>query len=136
MKKIFLDTNFLIDYILRSEYKTLCEDFLEDGTEKGRSFYISYLSVANFAYIARKIPLDELYNYLATISELFNIIENNKSQLTNSILLRTKDFEDGLQYFSAKAENCDCIITRNQKDFSFSDIPVMSAQEFLDSKIL
>lgn len=135
MKKIFLDTNFLVDYILRNEHKALCENFLEDGIKKGRRFYISFLSVANFAYIARRLPSDILYHHLTMISELFNIIENNKIQLDNTILLKAKDFEDGLQYFNAKAKKCECIITRNQKDFYFSDIPVLSAQEFLDRNL-
>ena len=36
-----------------------------------------------------------------------------------------------LQYQAAKDANCDCIITRNEKDFVFSDIPVMSPASYL-----
>ena len=43
-----------------------------------------------------------------------------------------KDFEDAMQYFSAKHEDIDYIITRNKKDFTASDIPVLKPQEFVD----
>ena len=37
-----------------------------------------------------------------------------------------------MQFFSAKHEDIDYIITRNKKDFKASDIPVFKPQEFVD----
>ncbi len=132
MKKLFLDTNFIVDYLLRDDFKPLCRDFLTEGIRNGRRFYISFLSISNFAYIAQKLSIDQLYLHLSTLSELFTVIGHNKKQLDKAIALKASDFEDALQYQCAKEANCDCIITRNQKDFSFSDIPVLSAEEFLN----
>lgn len=132
MKKLFLDTNFLADYLLRPEYKPLCQEFLAEGRRRKIRFYVSFLSVANFAYIARKLPANMLYGYLKVIVELFNVVENNVKQLTKALTLNASDFEDALQYRCAKDAGCDCIITRNQKDFAFSDIPVLSASEYLE----
>ena len=42
-----------------------------------------------------------------------------------------KDFEDGLQYFTAMDNEADVIITRNKKDFANAKIPVMTAEEYL-----
>lgn len=131
MKKLFLDTNFIVDFLLRDEFKPLCQDFLAAGIHNGIRFYISYLSIANFAYIARKLPKDQLYSHLSILSELFTVIGHNKKQLDKAIALKASDFEDALQYECAKENHCHCIITRNQKDFSFSDIPVHSAEDFL-----
>jgi predicted nucleic acid-binding protein len=130
MKRIFLDTNFIIDYLLRDEYKPACVDFLSIGKERGYKFYISFLSVANFAYVARKIPRNELNGLLSKIIRLFIIVPNNVMQLNEAIAMMASDFEDSLQYRAAVDSKCDCIITRNQKDFSFSEIPVMSAAEY------
>lgn len=132
MKKIFLDTNFIADYLLRSEFKPLCQEFLAEGVRKKFKFYVSYLSVANFAYIARKLPYELLCKYLKQILELFNVVENYTKQLKMALSLNATDFEDALQYCCAKDAGCDCIITRNQKDFGFSDIPILSAQEYLE----
>ena len=49
----------------------------------------------------------------------------------SAVELGTKDFEDALQYFSAKSIGADCIVTRNVKDFSFSEVQVLTPQEFL-----
>ncbi len=136
MKKIFLDTNFIIDLILRDEYKAICKKFLSEGYINGRSFSISFLSVANFAYIARKLPKEELYKYLNILSESFQIIGHNREQLEKAIYLKANDFEDALQYQCAKQEKCECIITRNKKDFCFSEIPVLSAQEYLTEYLI
>ena len=130
MKRIFLDTNFIIDYLLRDEYNPACVDFLSIGKERGYKFYISFLSVANFAYVARKIPRNELNGLLSKIIRLFIIVPNNVMQLNEAIAMMASDFEDSLQYRAAVDSKCDCIITRNQKDFSFSEIPVMSAAEY------
>ena len=43
------------------------------------------------------------------------------------------DFEDSLLYYSALKSDCTIILSRNQKDFSGSEIPVMSADEYLAS---
>lgn len=133
MKRFFLDTNFLIDYLVREEYKSVCQKFLEYGIRRNAKFYVSFLSVANFAYIGRKIPQDTLYNHIAGIIELFNVIPNQDKQIVRVLESHPSDFEDGLQYQTALDADCDCIITRNAKHFSFSKIPVMSAQEYLES---
>ena len=43
------------------------------------------------------------------------------------------DFEDALQYFSALTRKADVIITRNGKDFIYSKLPVMTAEQYLAS---
>lgn len=57
MKKIFLDTNFIIDYFVREDFNGISEQLLALG-QNNLKFYISYLTVANFAYIVRKMPKD------------------------------------------------------------------------------
>lgn len=132
MKRIFLDTNFLIDYLVRDEYKDVSKEFLKGGIIRDYKFYVSFLSVANFAYIARRMPKNDLYVLLNRISELFEIIPNNRSQILNAIKIGSgKDFEDQLQYCTAIDAGCECIITRNEKDFMFSGIPVYSATDFM-----
>jgi len=41
------------------------------------------------------------------------------------------DIEDALQYYSAVSIKADVIITRDAKHFSFSQIPTMTALEYL-----
>ncbi len=44
---------------------------------------------------------------------------------------KIRNFEDGLQYYSAIHSNCDCIITEDQHDFYFSEIEVSGCEAFL-----
>lgn len=131
MKKIFLDTNFVIDLMLRDEYKSICKQVLDIGDQYGMWFYISFLSVANYAYIARKRPQEELYEDIKLIIESFIVFSQNKEQIDKAVSLKPKDFEDALQFQCAKQAGCECIITRNKKDFGFADIPVFTAEELL-----
>ncbi|HKL40022.1 MAG TPA: PIN domain-containing protein, partial [Cryomorphaceae bacterium] len=64
------------------------------------------------------------------ISEVSVTHEQTVEKSLNS---KFKDFEDALQYYSALEANCDLILTRNGKDFRLSEIPVMTAEEFLAS---
>lgn len=44
---------------------------------------------------------------------------------------KIRDFEDGLQYYSALGQKCDYIITEDQHDFYFSEIKVTGCEAFL-----
>ena len=44
---------------------------------------------------------------------------------------KIKDFEDGLQYYSALNQKCDVILTEDQHDFYFSEIEVLGCELFL-----
>lgn len=131
MKNIFLDTNILIDLLLRDEYSEVVRRCLYEGGVNQCVFFISPLSVANFAYIARKLAKDTLYEYLQKILELFCLVPTTPLQVENAIRMEAKDFEDALQYQAALSSKADCIISRNAKDFYFSAIPVLSPMEFL-----
>ena len=131
MKRLFLDTNFIIDYFVREDFKGDCDKLLANGSERGYIFCISYLSIANFAFIMRKESKELLLSLIKRICEIFEVIPNNKNQIEASLSIEAKDYEDVLQYVSAVDGNCDCIITRNEKDYSFSEIPVFSATEYI-----
>lgn len=132
MKRIFLDTNFIIDYLVRDDYAESAEILLANGRKCKCQFFISYLTVANFAYIMRKAPAETLRSLIRRICESFTVIQNNRQQILNALEVPTSDFEDCLQYQAAIEAECDCIITRNGKDFSFSELPVMSATEYVE----
>lgn len=48
MKKVFLDTNFIIDYFVREDYSGVAEKVMRTGDSENIEFHISYLTVANF----------------------------------------------------------------------------------------
>ena len=44
---------------------------------------------------------------------------------------RIHDFEDGMEYYSAIQQKCDCIVTENQDDFYFSMLEVIGCEDFI-----
>ena len=57
----------------------------------------------------------------------------NEETIEKGLSSDFSDFEDVVQYFSALQSGCTVIITRNGKDFRKSTIPVMTADEYLNS---
>ncbi|MDE6581570.1 MAG: PIN domain-containing protein [Duncaniella sp.] len=131
MKRVFLDTNFIIDYFVREDYAGDAEKVMMLGDSMNMEFCISYLTVANFAYIMRKSPADKLKTLISRICEVFTVVSNTKNQILLNLQEQVSDFEDGLQYQAAVYAGCDCMITRNKKDFQFAEIPVFTPEEFL-----
>lgn len=74
---------------------------------------------------------DALYDCFLEIRELFHVSPVCEADIDTAIRMRAWDFEDALQYCSAKSIEADVIVTRNVKDFSFSEIPVMTPEEFI-----
>lgn len=135
MKRLFLDTNIMID--LLGERKPFYSPIAKIATlaEKGDLvMVVSPVSYATVNYLlskaeSEKIAREKLRKF-KIISEVCTISESTIEKSLNSSI---KDFEDALQYFNAIESNCNIIITRNTKDFKQSLLPVMSAEEFLKS---
>ncbi|MDP3441685.1 MAG: PIN domain-containing protein [Ignavibacteria bacterium] len=135
MKKVFIDTNIVIDLLSRREpfYEEAAHLFsLAD--KKIIDLSISTLTVANTSYtllrqtnstsakeILRKLRL--IIKILPLDDKIIGLALNDNS---------FDDFEDGLQYFTAIENSQDLIITRNLKDFKKSALPVMTARQFLE----
>ena len=135
MKKIFLDTNFVMDLLARGdkELRSNAIKVLEIGKRRRAKFYVSFLTVANFAYICRKQSRENLIYNLKKCCKLFEIITNDKNNILKAIERNPHDFEDALQLEAALAKKCDCIITRDPKGFEDSPIPILSPLKYLES---
>lgn len=129
MKRIFIDTNILIDLLLKREGYTAAANILTIREEK----IVSVLTMANIAYILRKtLKGDSLYAALEKLSNLVSVESLTTKDYQDALNLKAVDFEDALQYFCAYSSGCDVIITRNKKDFTFSRLPVLSPDEYLN----
>ena len=130
MKRIFLDTNVLVDYALGREHGDDAEQLLQRGFDGVISLQASYLTFANMAYIL-KTKVD-VYALFSDLCSFITVLPMDNVQLQGALSQRVRDFEDMLQYQCAKAADCDVIITNNGRDFAeFSDLPIMTAEEFL-----
>ena len=132
MKRVFLDTNILLDYGLDREQADYAENILALGKLGVIELYASYLSYANMGYILRHHPVAEIYSLIRMMRQPVEVLPCDAAQLDAGLDFEVKDFEDMMQYQCAKAAGCDVIVTNNKKDFQqFCELPVLTSEEVL-----
>jgi predicted nucleic acid-binding protein len=136
MKKLFVDTNIVIDLLSRREpfYDEAAELFsLAD--KKQVELSVSSLTIANAGYmLLRQMDSNKAKSVLRKLRLILKILPLDDKiiglALNDDIF---SDFEDGLQYFTAIEEEQDMIITRNLKDFKNSKLPTLTAKQFIET---
>lgn len=134
-KNIFLDTNILVDIVANrlpfSKNVILIFDYCERHKIK---MYSSSHSIATMHYIAKRVVDEkELRSIIEDLLDTISIIAVTESILKKSLKSSHKNFEDAIQIITAQSINTmDCIITRDLKDFKFSEISVFTPDEFLN----
>ena len=133
MKHYLVDTNVIIDLLLNREGADAAAALL-DGAER-REFKLSLcaLSYTNIYYSLRKyLSHEERINCLTQISEVLLLAPVDGNVITAALHSGWSDFEDAVQYCAAiSAGISDGIVTRNEKDFALSKIPIIKPSEFV-----
>jgi predicted nucleic acid-binding protein len=135
MKKLFIDTNIVIDLLSRREpFYEEAANLFSLADRKIIELSISSLTIANTSYtLLRQINSTSAKEILRKLRLIINILPLDDKVIGIALNDNSfNDFEDGLQYFTAIENNQDLIITRNLKDFKNSDLPVMTAKQFLE----
>lgn len=133
MKKLFLDTNIVIDLLANRENAAAAYAVFA-GVEEGKHrLYLCALSLTNIYYTTRKyLSHDERIKVLIKLREAIDIIPVDAAVLDMALSSGWNDFEDAVQYYSAKSNPLiSGIITRNAKDFKQSELKIMDSSEFL-----
>ncbi len=137
MSRLLIDTNIIIDLLSkRDKFYDEAADLFSRADKKELELTISSLTFANTNYILSKIKSEkEARKILRKFKVLVELLSLD-DKITELALSddNFRDFEDGLQYYSAIENQIDVIITRNKKDFKNSKIPVLTAKEFLARK--
>ncbi|MBN1463197.1 MAG: PIN domain-containing protein [Paludibacteraceae bacterium] len=136
MKKIYLDTNILIDLLSKREpfYEEAAELF--SLADKNRiELSVSSLSIANTSYVLlHQMSSVQAKSILRKLRLIVKTLPLNDKIIGLALNDDTfSDFEDGLQYFTAIENYQNLIISRNLKDFKNSKLPVLTAKQFLET---
>ena len=132
--KVLVDTNIVLDVLLKRVpfYKDSFSVFQlsDSGNIDG---VLAAISVTNAFFTLRKAgkSLDDVYLDLDDICGIFKIAPVSETTISAALALHWKDFEDAVQFVTAKENEVVYIITRNQADFKNSDIPCMPPTEFI-----
>jgi predicted nucleic acid-binding protein len=131
--RVFVDANILVA-TLNKEYPlfTWSSRLLSLQGKQNIELFTSPLCLAIAFYFSGKKSGEKMarkkIEILCQHIRITSIDENTTLQaIANK---RIHDFEDGMEYYSAIQQKCDCIVTENKDDFYFSELEVMGCEEF------
>jgi predicted nucleic acid-binding protein len=132
--KVLVDTNVVLDVLLKQSpfyHDSFVVFQLADC--KRIDGILAAVSLTNIFYLLKKSKKDsaEVYQIMDKLITLFSVCPVIETTITNALTLRWKDFEDAIQYITAKENNAEFIITRNKSDYKTSDILCMTPTEFI-----
>ena len=136
MTRLFLDTNIVVDLLEGRE--PFCYDAAQLFTmahEKKVELLVSPMTFSTASFLLRKHGSEGVRNLLSNLRQLVSVTISDERTVDDSIASQFKDFEDAMQYYTALNAKAEIIITRNGKDFTASNLPVMTATEYLANRI-
>lgn len=134
MRKVFLDSDIILDALLnRPEVRIPALNVFELITQKRLIGVTSSIIFVNVHYFLNKFNRENKMFLLKHFRSIISIVEVDETIIDLALQSDFIDFEDAVQYFAAKSVNADFIITRNIKDYKNSAIPVLTAEQFLNT---
>ncbi|MBT8220661.1 MAG: PIN domain-containing protein [Bacteroidia bacterium] len=133
MDNLLVDTNVVLDLLAKREEFYQEAQALFTLSDQGLvKLYVSSLSFANTHYIlSQQLKVDNARKILRKFKVLVEMVALHDKLIELSLDSDFKDFEDAIQYYSALESQVDIIITRNKKDFKLSQLPVLTAKEYI-----
>ncbi len=132
--RLMVDTNIILDVLLRRDgffdqsraVLSLCEDRKVQG-------FVSASAITDIFYLTRKAlgSLDDTYNVISSLLNIIRVLTVTNEDVINAFQQKAKDFEDCLLATCARSNKCDCIVTRNKKDFITFGMTLYSPEELL-----
>ena len=135
MKKIYLDTNIIIDLLIeRVPFSKYAIQIFKKAEEQSIVLYTSSHSIATTHYILKKyIDEKKLREILNDLIDLVNIVPVDLEILRSGLNSKYKDFEDSIQIYCANnIKDISFIVTRHIKDFKDSEITALPPEQAIE----
>ena len=137
MTKIFLDTNVILDlYVPGREGKAAARTLLDLKEVAGDDIrlYLSFLSVADIAYVLRKhCDKTQLKEILRGLFHFCDVLSMSDISILDALDTSCPDFEDALQISCAEMKECDFLLTSNLRHFQeYTWMTVLTPAQFVE----
>ena len=133
MKHVFLDTNIIIDiFAARAPHDIAAIELYRLAKDNKIKIYISAESFTTIYYILRinKIAHNKCLMIFQDLLKTTTVITTNELIISKAVQIGFDDFEDGVQFISAKSNSkINLIVTRDKKGFKKSDIAIADANQ-------
>ena len=132
MKNIFLDSDIILDALLkRPGFVLPAMNVISLGDSYNFRLITSSVAFVNVNYFLDRYDKANRPQLIRGLRSVINIAKVDEAIIDLALSSSFQDFEDAVQYFSAKSAGADVMITRNIKDYTKAAIPVLTAEEFL-----
>lgn len=130
--KAHVDINVFMDVLTQRAGWLESVAAIKSLKPRGISGFTSALTIA-IIYFQRLRKFGELQARTDAkfVTRDFEIIPLTRSIIFEALDSSLPDFEDNIQFFSAKLMQVDYLITRSKKHFAQQEIPVVTPEEFL-----
>jgi predicted nucleic acid-binding protein len=137
MTRVFLDTNVILDLLAqRNPFYESIAKLTTLADQKKIVLVTTPLSFTTVEYILKKTDNSEIViNKLRKFKIICEVCAVNEKIVEKGLNSNFKDFENSIQYYSAVEAKCSIFITRNGKDFKYSSLSILTAEEYLKSLI-
>jgi predicted nucleic acid-binding protein len=134
LKKIFFDTNLILDFALKREpfYDHSNLIFENIGNDVHLGFVSTSMITDIYYLLSKRKGNKKTIAFLKYFSKIITFLNVTPEIIIKSIESEPIDFEDAIQYEVALTNSLDYLITRNKKDFPIGEVKVLSPKEFLD----
>lgn len=133
MKKVFIDTNILLDIALEREPFFADSALVITLAEKSKILaFTSGVSIANLYFMMKKeLGHEKCIEFIEELIKFINVLGIDTDIVKSAINASFCDFEDGLQNTVAEKNEIKIIITRNKNDFRNSNLIIQTPEEFI-----
>lgn len=137
MKKVLFDTNIILDIALKRfphfNYASRLFDLIDQKQIIG---HVTASTITDIYYISKKENgHNETIKFIQNLVEIVEVIGVDKNVIITALKSKSKDFEDAVQATAATFNSVDCLITRNENDFSAFNLTILTPQDFLEQDL-
>jgi predicted nucleic acid-binding protein len=135
MKRFLLDTNIVLDLLAqRMPFYQDAAELFSQADRKSVWLALSSISLANTHYISRKFRSEnETRQIIRDLRVLVEVLSFDAKITDLALNSDFRDFEDAIQYYTAIENDQELIVSSNLSGFRNSELPVMTAREFIES---
>lgn len=133
MEKVFVDTDIILDLLSQREpFYSHSAYLFSDADNNKIQIFVSSLSFSNLNYLlSKQYNSIQARKILLKFKTLVTVLAVSDKVVELALSSDFKDFEDGLQYFTAIENNLKILLTRNLKDYKTAEIAILTAAQFL-----
>ena len=137
-RKVFLDSDVILDVLCKREpFYSFAAELFTLGDLGKVTLVTTSLVFANVFYILRKVlGIEKGKDLLRKLRIIVGVISVTEKTVDLALNSNFADFEDGLQYFTARENNIQILITRNVKDYRGKELLVQTPEEYIKSQII